>query len=272
MFPDDEIMDDVCALPLVRRVASLLNLDPLSYRESMPLPRGWHFLLFTALERSSELDRDGYPEVLPADFVQPTRTMLGGRRAGFIGDIPIGAHLQRRRRVISVNEKNGRSGKIKIVTREHRIFAEDAASPSIVEEEDMIQREAQNIPGESALPPARPSLKKADYKKKFVPDEVLLFRYSAVTFNAHRIHYDYPYATAEEGYEGLVVNGGLTSLFLLQMFRDLSASEAMSISTRIVRPLFCRKVAMLNAQHNGSEWRLWAENDRGELSVEMVVT
>ena len=103
------------------------------------------------------------------------------------------------------------------------------------------------------------------------PAPPLLFRYSAVTFNAHRIHYDLAYAQRVEGHPALVVNGGLTALFLLEHFRRVAGAEPASLRTRNRRPLYCGRPARLSAAGEGAAWRLRAENEVGETAVEMEV-
>jgi 3-methylfumaryl-CoA hydratase len=265
---NDEIADDVCALPMVRRVAALLDLDVSVFRDGVPLPHGWHFLLFTPQDTTSALPADGYPSVMQGNG--STRVMLGGRRVAFQGELPIGARVHRTRRIVSVKEKSGRTGNIRIVTREHRIFADDATVPCIVEQEDMIQRGA---PAAGANAPLRaPALRAAQHSRIVIPSEVLLFRYSAVTFNAHRIHFDHPYATKVERYKGLVVNGGLTALLLLQLYRETIATEPMHIDVRMLRPLFCGRAITLNLSHGGDGYELWATDTDLQTCMEMTIT
>ena len=104
--------------------------------------------------------------------------------------------------------------------------------------------------------------------RTFVADEQMLFRYCALTFNTHRIHYDHPYATAVEGYPALVVNGNLTALMLTELFRERAGREPVAVVTRNVRPLFCGRRNTLHAQPGAESWRVWAEDEAGQPALE----
>jgi 3-methylfumaryl-CoA hydratase len=264
---------DVCALPLVRRVAALLDMDPYQWSDGDALPRGWHFALFTTLVRQSELGSDGFPPPELANLSN-TRLMLGGRRTRFNGDIPIGAVVRRVNRLISLTPKEGRSGRLTLVKMSRSIFVENGPGPVITEEEDMIFREVarDTDPATGNLRMAPDTTRAAEFTREIMPDETMLFRYCAVTFNAHRIHYDHPYTTKTEGYPGLVVNGALTALHLLELFRSNSGREPVSMNTRNVRPLLCGHRVKLNARRGAPSWDLWAMNDGEQVAVEAQAT
>ena len=267
-----DINEDVCALPLVRRLAALLDRDPASLTEGDALPHGWHVTMFNPPQRQSQLRPDGAAGagvVLP-DLGLP-RLMLGGRQIAFSGDIPIGAKVRRESRQGEVRIKEGRSGRFALVNVEHRLFVGSAAAPVLIESNDYVLREAGGVRGGaaggaiSALAPAPPT---PDAQRTLVPDETMLFRYSAITDNPHRIHFDQPYATGVEGYPALVVNGSLPAMFLLDMFRTAAGREALSFNARNVAPLFCGRplrLCLLKVDHG---WRLWAEDDQGRSAFE----
>ena len=284
-----EIATDVCALPLARRLAAMLDRDPSSLREGDPLPRGWHPMLFNAPTRQSQLRHDGAAGLgvtLP-DLGLP-RLMLGGRQVRFNGDIAIGARVRRESRQGGVTQKEGRSGRFAIVKVEHRIFVEGGSSEAVVvESQDDIMREASTTttstgssaataaspapatatpaaPAEPAIIEAQPMTKAATTaERSIVPDAALLFRYSAITDNPHRIHYDQPYATEREGYPALVVNGSIPAMFLLELFRANAGREPNAFSSRNIAPMFAGRRLSLRALDEGVSWRLWAENDEG---------
>jgi len=267
-------MDDVCALPLVQRLAATLDLDPSRYRSGDPLPRGWHVCLFTVPTRQSELRPDGAGHLgvsLP-DMGLP-RLMIGGRRIRFLGDIPIGSAVRRESRRKAVVEKEGRSGRFVIVTIQHDVFVEGAARAAIEEEQDYVMREAVDASASSAQKAERRESSRPvpAVSRSFVPDETLLFRYSAITFNPHRIHYDQPYATSTEGYPALVVNGGIASVMLLELFRSAAGREPESVSARNVAPLFCGRTVHLNGVADGRAWRMWAEDDQHNPALEASI-
>ena len=269
-----ETVEDRCALPLVRRLAAMLDRDPASLREGDPLPRGWHVTLFNPPTRQSTLRRDGaaglgvaLPEIgLP-------RLMLGGRQVRFAGDIMIGARVRRETRQGGVRMKAGRSGRFALVGVEHRIFTEGVGEAVLVESNDYVLREAVSAVADgsgAATPDAGGDAPQAapDATRTLVPDEQLLFRYSAITDNPHRIHYDQPYATGAEGYPALVVNGSIPAVFLLELFRRAAGREPATFTSRNVAPMFCGRALHLNARDEGASWRLWAHDDAGRTTFE----
>ena len=279
--------DDVCALPLVRRLSATLDIDPSRWREDDALPRGWHLAFFTVDTPHSKVRADGLAGLgvkLP-DLGLP-RIVFGGRTIHFHGDIPIGAHLRRVSRLTSVVPKEGRSGRLAVTTIEHRIFLAGAAQPVITEFHNYVMRDAaQPIAGGSAATAAAgatvsqekprvepaapaPAMPAPALRRIVVPDEILLFRVSAVMFNPHRIHYDLPYAARTEGYPALVVNGSVTSLLLLEFFRAESGGEPESIALKNLSVAFCGQPLRLNAIPAEREWRVWADNEQGSVIVE----
>ena len=269
-----ERMDDVCALPLVQRVAATLDLDPVRYRNGDALPRGWHVCMFTVPTRQSQLRPDGAAGLgVTLPDVGLPRLMIGGRRIRFTGDIPIGSAVRRESRRKAVVEKEGRSGRFVIVTIQHDVFVHGEPRAAIEEEQDYVMREAVDAPASTS-----PKSDKAErprpaaaVHRSFVPDETLLFRYSAITFNPHRIHYDHPYATANEGYPALVVNGGIASILLLELFKSAAGREPATVTARNVAPLFCGRAVHLNGLGEGRVWRMWAEDDEKRLTLEASI-
>ena len=265
-----ELMHDVCTLPLARRVAALLDRDPDALQDGGPLPRGWHVALFTVPTRQSQLRSDGLAGLgvaLP-DLGLP-RIVAGGKRTRFTGDIPIGAAVRRESRTVSVTPKQGRSGRLAVVVIEHAVLAEGQASPVLTEQQDyvMLQEKTPGAPAPASPPAARAD---ARYQRQLVPDVAMLLRYCAITFNTHRIHYDLPYATAQEGYPALVVNGGLPLLFLLELFRAAVGREPDAVATRNLAPLYCGRPMRLCATAQPA-WRLWAEDEAGRVALEVQV-
>ncbi|MGE4431284.1 MAG: hypothetical protein AB7E05_11150 [Sphingobium sp.] len=268
--------EDLCSLRSVRQIAALLDIDPATFREGQNLPNGWHFACFTWLDRQSDLGFDGLPPPPPVEGLDmmDARAMLGGRRLSFHRPIPIGACLRRRRAVAHIASKEGRSGPITIVTRRAEIFVGDDSDPAIVEEEDMIYRSAA-----ATTPDATPkmaaqgaSAEPASVSRPFCPDEIHLFRYSAIGFNPHRIHYDLPYARDVEGFPALVVNGGLTQLFLLELFRRTTGREAKTIAARNLAPLFCGEAVTLNGRETEAGWTMWASGPSGVRAAESILS
>ena len=281
---------DVCALPLVRRIAAMLDRDPEALREGDLLPRAWHTALFNAPTRQSQLRADGAADLgvnLP-DIGLP-RLMLAGRQNQFHGDIPIGARLRRETRQAEVQLKQGRSGRFALIKVEHRIFVEDTAQHAVTEQLDYVLREAGASAAPSAAAPATgaaasgsaaatggaaPAIEAVAEAaaQTLIPDACLLFRYSAITDNPHRIHYDHAYATGVEGYPALVVNGSIPAMFLLELFRARAGREPASFSSRNVAPMFCGQALQLQVRQETSDWHLWATDAAGRLAFDARAT
>lgn len=271
--------EDRCDRRTAQRIAASLDLDPAGLREGDPLPNGWQFAFFTTLARRSELGVDGYvvPPALPDLALPGDGVMLGGRRATYYRALPIGALLRRGRTMAGVARKASRSGPIAIVTWRNAIHIADEGEPAIVEDEDMIYRTAKAASAPEGDRNPTPVVSDtpvvaADATVVFTPRADDLFRYSALSFNAHRIHYDALYARETEGFAGLVVNGGLTALRLLQLYRDTTGREAMTVATRNAAPLWCDEPVDLHAARREGDWRLWATGPDGRLASEAIVT
>ncbi|MFN0303372.1 MAG: hypothetical protein ACKVQU_23785 [Burkholderiales bacterium] len=273
---------DLCALPLVRRLAAMLDRDPAGLRDGDPLPRGWHPILFNAATPQSQLRTDGAAQLgVPLPEIGLPRLMLGGRQNRFTGDIPIGAQVRRETRHGEVQIKQGRSGRFALVKVEHRIYVEGASTPVLTEHQDYVLREAAVAAASTSAsasqptsPPAPPNAAVATTAiatRTILPDERLLFRYSAITDNPHRIHYDHAYAVDVEGYPGLVVNGSIPTMFLLEMFRATTGHEPVSLSSRNVAAMFCGQPLHLCIGRDDEGWRLWARNDQGQITFDARV-
>ena len=263
-----EQADDVCALPLVRRMAALLDRDPGAFAAGDPLPRGWHVALFNPPTRQSQLRADGAAHLgvtLP-DLGMP-RLMMGGRRIDFVGDIPIGAQVRRTSRAGEVRIKTGRSGRFALVDVEHRISIEGDDAPLTIETTSYILRDGDSGAPTTGPSPAAAAIPAADVSRTFTPDETTLFRYSAITDNPHRIHYDLAYARSE-GYPALVVNGTVPTMLLLEMFRAHVAGEPARLHSRNLGQIFCGAPLTLTLSAEGDGWVMRAYGPAGEVALE----
>lgn len=260
-----ETAHDVCSLTLVRRVAALLDRDPMAWEEGFALPRGWEFILFTPVTPQSQLRPDGHHYRDPSAPDGGTRVVLGGRRVRYDGGIPIGARVTRTSEVVGETVKDG--GRLRIVTRRHKTFIAGGTKPVIVEDEDMIYRPV--APPSDGAKAAAPRPLPDGPRRPYRADETMLFRYSVLTNNAHRIHYDAPFAREVEGYPAPVVNGGLTALMLVETFRTEAGRSPSSVTTRMMRPLFCGDVNRIGwTPGSDGEWRIWAETPDGQMAAE----
>jgi 3-methylfumaryl-CoA hydratase len=264
-----ETVEDEVSLVLLRRLAALLDLNPLALRRGAPMPEGWHVALFAPLVRQSGLGPDGHGAM--GEFLPPVplpRRMFAGRRTWFNVPIIIGAEVRRVSRITAITPKQGRSGQMVFVTVRHGI--ECKGQECVIEEQDLVFR-APAAPGATPAEPPLPELPAAAARESFTPDTRLLFRYSAVTNNGHRIHYDADYARAEEGYPSLVVNGGITTTKLSELAKRHLPGPLRSITTRAGRPLFVNRPVTLAAHTEApGKVRLWALDDSGRLAFESL--
>jgi 3-methylfumaryl-CoA hydratase len=260
-----------CAVAQVRRVAAMLDMDPDAFAPGQALPRGWQFLLMAADTRRSALRSDGFPGLgVPMPELGLPRLLLGGRSVVFQADIPIGAAVIRTSAVRSVRQKSTASGPMAVVDIVHTLQVEGQPVPALTETQTYLLLSAQRATLEDVDvgdgPPAE-----ADHLKTVVPDETLLFQYSALGFNSHRIHLDRAHAREREGFPDLVVNGGLTTLLLTEFLRRDLGVQPKALAARHVAPLYCNRPMTLAAFRKGADWVLKAFDDRNRLAVDMTV-
>jgi len=259
--------DQVTAAPIAA-LSATLDRDDSYPQPGDPLPPLWHWLYFLPIPRQSELGPDGHAK--RGGFLPPVplpRRMFAGDRVEFHRPLRVGEGISRLSRILDVNLKQGRSGPLVFVVVRHEISDHDGIS--VVEEHDIVYRESPK-PHDAAPAPQKPP-SDAAWTREIRPDDVLLFRYSALTFNGHRIHYDRRYVTQVEGYPGLVVHGPLIATLLLDLLRrNLGDATIASLSFRAIRPLFditpfhvCGKVAS-----DGSTAQLWATDSEGWLAMD----
>ncbi len=254
--------EDLIALDRAQGMAALLDLN-LDLAPDDPLPHLWHWLYFWEITERSKLGPDGHAsrgEFLPP--VRLARRMWAGSRLTFLRGIPIGARLCRHSTVKEVKGKMGKSGPLVFVTVEHRL--ENEGELCLIEEHDIVYRGLPSRPAGREQPKAAPQ--PSTWSERIEADPVLLFRYSALTFNGHRIHYDQPYATQEEGYPGLVVHGPLIATFMLALAeRAKPEREIGSFRFRMLSPLFDTAPFEVKAEPTAESdgIALWAEGPGG---------
>jgi 3-methylfumaryl-CoA hydratase len=257
---------DHITIPSVHRLAATLDREDAMPRAGDDLPVGWHSILFPRVVRHSQIGPDGHPK--RGDFLPPVplpRRMFAGKRIRFQAPLKVGDEVRRESTIKDVTLKQGRTGQMVFVT-----VQTDISSPrglAITEEQDIVYR---GEPEAGAPAPApQPAPGKAVWSNTVTPDPVMLFRYSALTFNGHRIHYDHPYVTQVEKYPNLVMNGGLTTLLAFELARAHAKSPIAFISSRNVRPLFVGRAITLCGEPSpdGRTAKLWAQDDTGALAL-----
>ena len=252
-----------------KAIALSATLDlPSSPAEGDALPPLWHWMYFWSVSPASLLGPDGHPQ--RGGFLPPVtlpRRMWAGSRVIFRGALPVGAMAERTSLIKSVNVKQGKSGPLVFVTVVHEIAVN--GEPVILEEHDIVYRDPPQAGDAPALPKSAPT--DAQWSQPIKPDPVLLFRYSALTINGHRIHYDRSYVTEVEGYPGLVVHGPLIATLLIGLAaRELPGREITAFAFRAVSPLFDTEPFSVHGrlEADGRSVSLWAANARGELAMQ----
>ena len=256
----------------VRLMRATLDLAPAE--PTAELPPLWHWLYFLPGERQSNIGVDGHPN--RGGFLPPVtlpRRMWAGGRLRFLRALPLGSAVQRTSRILSVQRKDGRSGSLVFVTVLHEVS--DAQGLAISEEQDIVYRDA---PAPGATPPTPPAAPTDEqFARVVTPDPVLLMRYSALTFNGHRIHYDRPYAMQDEGYPGLVVHGPLIATLLMETLREAQPERQIArFEFKAVSPLFDTApftvAGSVDATVDGQDARLWARGPQGQLAMTASAT
>ena len=260
---NERVDEDVLTLAPAQGMSAMLDRPAEALGPASPLPPAWHWLYFKPLVRQSALGPDGHEkrgDFLPA--IPLPRRMWAGGRLRFLGTLRLGEAVRRRSTIASVRSKEGRSGPLVFVTVRHEI--ENEGGVTIEEEQDLVYRDGSGA-GNS---PTKPPPDDAGWSESFVADAVTLFRFSALTFNSHRIHYDHRYATEVEGYPDLVVHGPLIALLLLDAgSRGLDGSPE-SFSYRAVSPLFSgEEFTIAGRSIEADETEVWAAHPERGLAM-----
>jgi 3-methylfumaryl-CoA hydratase len=257
--------DQITPAPMAA-LAATLDIKAAQPPTSAALPPLWHWLYFLEIRRQSELGEDGHAKL--GGFLPPvplSRRMWAGGRLQFLRPLQVGKTYTRRSRIVDVQHKEGRSGSLVFVNLRHEIG--NAEGVALTEEQDLVYR-ANARPGPPA--PARPAPSGAAWERTLDADDVLLFRYSALTFNGHRIHYDRRFATETEGYPGLVVHGPLIATLLLDLYwRNMPRSRIERFEFRSVSPLFDVAPFTLRGkpESDGKTVSLWATGPSDALAM-----
>jgi 3-methylfumaryl-CoA hydratase len=263
-----QVREDAIAAAPVAALSATLDHEHSLARHGDTLPACWHWLFFQDTVAASGLDVDGHAK--RGDFLPPVplpRRMWAGGRLRFASPLRVGDEVRRRSTVTSISHKRGRSGDLAFVTLRHEVFRGDTLA--IEEEQDLVYRgqaAAMATPAAKTPPPV------AQWSRELRPDAMLLFRYSALTFNSHRIHYDREYATREEGYASLVVQGPLTVTLLLDLLqREMPGAGITEVEFRALGPLLEGFPMRLQGRRDGNETRLWALDASETLAMDMRV-
>ena len=269
--------DVASAWPVTALTATLDRRDP----DPVPgaaIPLGWHWLFFLEVKTASELGPDGHPT--RGGFLPPVelpRRMWAGGRIEFKRALKVGEMLSRDSEIISVVPKQGKSGNLVFVTVRHIVSV--AGETAVMEEHDIVYRDAAKSPpsplsqkgggGRDAPLPGKPAPQNAAWRRELTADPVMLFRFSALTFNGHRIHYDLDYCRHEAHYPGLVVHGPLQTILMLDLCRRNETRPVKKLDYRALHPVFHTERLTVNGNlsSDGSNVELWTANAAGSYAM-----
>ena len=261
-----EQRSDVVHPGAIDALAATLDRDDAPAKAGDDMPPLSHWLFFLPLARQSQLGPDGHPQ--RGSFVPPVplpRRMWAGGRLEFQCPLRVGDAITRTSRIASVDAKSGKSGALAFVTVRHEIAC--GRGIAIVEEHDIVYRDAPRPSAAAPAPPVAPT--DESFARRIVPDPVLLFRYSALTFNGHRIHYDRSYVTEVEGYPGLIVHGPLIATLLMDLLRrERPHAVVRRFAFTAKSPLFDLHPFDVCGRFDGERSvALWARDHEGALAM-----
>ena len=263
-----EVRRDVIRASQLAGFNATLDRDELFPSDRDPVPPGFHWTLFAPIARHSELGPDGHPR--RGGFLPPVklpRRMWAGSIVRFGVPMRVGDAVEQSSIIDRIEEKQGKAGPLCFLTVRRNVLCPRGVA--IEEEQQIVYREPQTRAAFGG--PVRPA-DASPWHRTILPDDVLLFRYSALTFNGHRIHYDYRYVTEQEGYPGLVVHGPLIATLLLDLLRRrLPDKEPASFSFRALRPTYDVSPFTLEGEPDDEDprrVRLWSTDNNGEVAIE----
>jgi 3-methylfumaryl-CoA hydratase len=270
----ETVADTATATPYAALAATLDHPDTLRPLPATPLPPLWHWLYFLPIHAQSDLGPDGHAK--RGGFMPPVplpRRMWAGSDLEFHEPLLIGDMLSRTSTIIDVKEKSGRTGSLIFVKVRHEIRRNGEPKVALTEHHNIVYRAAAE-PGDVPPPPqAAPDA--SAWQRTIEPSDVLLFRYSALTFNGHRIHYDRKYVTEVEGYPGLIVHGPLIATLLMDLLRcQRPDATVLRFEFKAVRPTFDTHDFSVHGQPSadGKTMHLWGRDHEGWLTMDATAT
>ena len=265
-----ETTGETISVEPLHRMRAMLDYTPKTMSDGELVPPLWHWAYFINPARASELGRDGHSA--QGEFMSPVplpRRMWAGGQVKFYAPLRVGERARRESTVRDIKIKQGRTGKLCFVEVEHCIFVGDELKLS--ETHNIVYRDTKQPDDDKARSPQAPD--DAQWTRAVKPDSTLLFRYSALTFNGHRIHYDLDFCRHEEGYPGLVFHGPLTATLLLEFaMTHIQDRSLKSYNYRAYSPLFDSAEFSLNGKMDGTDAILWAANPQGRLAMKATVS
>ena len=262
---EETTFDDVTK-SLETRFRATLDIDPGNPKNGEIASSGLHWALGPAVVKSSLLGKDSHPK--KGDFLPPVplpRRMWAGCRTHFFHSLKIGDQVKKISKVVDINLKNGKSGMLCFVTAKYQFLVKDKLM--IEEEHDLVYRDIEKTKNNMIIKNDLP-FEKADYEEKIFTHPTMLFRYSAITFNGHRIHYDYKYSKEEENYKDLVFHGPLQATLLLRASEKLANKKAKKFIHKGTAPVFANENLKIKATcSNENEITSFASTDESGMTM-----
>lgn len=253
---------DVLSSRHARLMAATLGLPQSNLVRGTKLPPLWHWLYFLSGESPSALGRDGHPA--RGGFLPPVslpNRMWAGGQLEFHGSLPLDAEVEKRSTVVSVDHKQGRSGELVFVKVLHELLHDGVTA--LMEYHDIVYKGA-SAPDSATAQSAMPA---AQHSRRIKPDSTMLFRYSALTFNGHRIHYDADYCRDVEGYPNLVIHGPLNATLLASFAEEVGGRPLKRFQYRGLKPSILGNELTINAAQDGNQLILWVSLPDGTVSM-----
>lgn len=261
-----EDVDDIVTIDKVKSLRATLDYPDLDVNEGDPLPPLWHWIFTNPVAPKSKLGRDGHPA--KGGFLPPVplpRRMWAGSRVTFDAPIRVGERIRRHSEIVAITPKSGSTGPLVFVTVQHSMTS--AGGGKVVDVQDIVYREDPK-PGTAGSARAEPLPEAGEISRHIEPDATMLFRYSALTFNGHRIHYDLDYARNVEGYAGLVVHGPILATFMAELVRLERPNETIRAFRFAGRkPVTVPQAVEVHAKRAGDGYDTWVVADGGVASA-----
>ena len=264
----ETVTDTVTPTPYAA-LSATFDRDPERPSAGTPLPALWHWLYFLPLHKRSDIGPDGHAK--RGGFLPPVplpRRMWAGSQFEFHAPIRVGDTITRTSTIHDVTEKTGRTGPLVFVKVRHEIRRAGEEAKALTEFHDIVYREAPKAGDVAPQPVIAPTA--SAWERKWTPDDVLLFRYSALTFNGHRIHYDRKYVTEVEGYPGLVVHGPMLATLMLDLLRyERPDAVVTRYEFKAMRPVFDIHPFWVcgEPQADGKTVKLWVRDHEGAQNL-----
>jgi 3-methylfumaryl-CoA hydratase len=249
----------------MRRIAAMLGLPGLDWSMGDPVPFGWHFPLLGAETFRATLRADGFPGLgIAFPDIDSKRLVATGRTVENMSRLCLGQELERTSRIVAITPKSTAQGLITFVTVEHAFRDLLGQTPILQEKQTFLLLESL-----FAVPQTPPTTATHTIIKTITPDDTMLFQFSSLSFNSHKIHLDRDYARTVEGYPDLVVNGGLTTLFMTEIARAAFGENIKRLSVRNSAPLFCNRPIHFAQSDQDGRHTILAIDDDGRIAAEM---